>query len=223
MDNNIITTVIVTIASGVVTFIVKGYITDLKEQLKNHKDETSKTISKINERVDKIQEGYTKILDEILMKFSRWEDRISKILNDIVKSNFQNTTFTDFANRVESDLKSSSTLQVIGTIKEEMNVLEKELNDLSSKMDEGELKLRNVDARTRENYYDLLKYTKNSIFEIKEKLKVIEALTSKELVKSNELTSKLYMVIKKLNEDFVKFRVQTERQFEAQMVRIKLK
>jgi len=220
--DQVLNTVIGLVFSAIVVHIVKGYIAGLKDSLKDHQDLTSKKFNKIEERLDKLQDGYANVFNEILSKFSSWEDRIKSILDKLVKENF-NGSLSDMSKYVDSEMKMVDSKVIVESIKNEMKELEKDLNSMSTKMNDSEFKLQKLDIRTRENFYDLLKYTKNSIYDMKQKIIKIEYLLSNDLIRMNDLISKLYLITKKLNQDLIKSKIDIYKKFELQKTRIRLK
>ncbi|PIS01512.1 MAG: hypothetical protein COT84_02015 [Chlamydiae bacterium CG10_big_fil_rev_8_21_14_0_10_35_9] len=220
--DQVLNTVIGLVFSAIVVHIVKGYIAGLKDSLKDHQDLTSKKFNKIEERLDKLQDGYANVFNEILSKFSSWEDRIKSILDKLVKENF-NGSLSDMSKYVDSEMKMVDSKVIVESIKNEMKELEKDLNSMSTKMNDSEFKLQKLDNRTRENFYDLLKYTKNSIYDMKQKIIKIEYLLSNDLIRMNDLISKLYLITKKLNQDLIKSKIDIYKKFELQKTRIRLK
>lgn len=68
--------------SGVIIYIVKGFFVVHENRTNQIESLFNEKVISLEEKIDKISEGHINVYNNLLDKFSKWEDRIKKIIDD---------------------------------------------------------------------------------------------------------------------------------------------
>jgi len=77
--------------SGVIIYIVKGFFVVHENRTNQIESLFNEKVISLEEKIDKISEGHINVYNNLLDKFSKWEDRIKKIIDD---SELQNNSLS---------------------------------------------------------------------------------------------------------------------------------
>jgi hypothetical protein len=165
------------IVNGILFYIVKGYFVGASGEVRRVETALSQRIAVIESKADKITDGQSNIHSEILNKFSRWEDRIRTILDEIVIKQFDKTPvdFKDFV------LKSFSELDE--AVKKDMSEVKMDMVKLHHHIEETTIIISNnvrISDKEKEMIRDLLKMVEKleidrnkEVVEVENKLKSV--------------------------------------------------
>lgn len=165
------------VVNGILFFIVKGYFLGATGEVKRVETTLSQRISAMELKIDKMTEGQTNIHSEILNKFSRWEDRIRTILDEIVIKQFDKTPvdFKDFVLKSFSELDES--------VKKDMSEVKSDMVKLHHHIEETTVIISNnvrITDKEKEMIRDLLKMVEKleidrnkEVLEVENKLKSV--------------------------------------------------
>lgn len=179
-------TIIGGLFSGIIIYIVKGFFTNLEDRINRAESSFSSKIKDSNEKIDKIMEAHANIYNDILGKFSNWEDRIKKILDDSISkqasvspSDFRKDILNSF-----SDLDKVIKRDMVG-VKRDMDVMNHHIRKTEAMV--NSLK---IDDGAKQAMRDVLKATRK-----------IEEDKNRELNEMDNKLSKIFAVCKVLISD----------------------
>jgi len=185
--------------SGVIIYIVKGFFTGIEERLKRTEDSLNGKINNLELKVNQLSDKYGLVFNEILTKFSSWEDRIKNILDSYVK-NSQSGLSNDDAKRFEALIKkeikniSDDVVEIENKIKEfesgvkiieskgnsfgvVLNSLNSSLSSIRLSVDKIKSKVDKIESDNSLKLETLFKICKSISFENKKLSKRIDSLS----------------------------------------------
>jgi hypothetical protein len=141
------------IIGAIVVFIVKGFFEDMKTQVKASVDSISSAKRDFSDKILEITKEQRNIYDNMLTKFSNWEDRIKKIIDDSSSNTYKDRSDVDvktmllqsFA-ELDSDIKKD-----VLTLKREMSEIEDEIKDLQDGSHDKEIVRQILNSISRMN------------------------------------------------------------------------
>lgn len=196
----LINTVISTIIGGVVLAIVKGFFDDMKAQVKTATDTISSAKKEFNDKIEQINKDQKNIYDNMLMKFSNWEDRIKKIIDDSGNFSF---------NRNDMDFKT----HILQSFADLDNVIKKDIISLRQDMTVIEEDLKEL----QDNHYD-----KDIVRQILNSVTRMNTQKNKEIIRIEDKILKIYSIVKVLITDQKKLESKFQIYSEAMATRIRL-
>jgi hypothetical protein len=171
--------------SGVIVYIVKGFFSNQEDKVRDIKLEVQKRIDFLELKVDKLTIAHSEILNIVLEKFSKWEDRIKKIINDSgdIVSKVNNVETVPLSNNIRENLIRSLD-DLDKTVKQDIEEIRRDMDRFDYGMKKTQsmiqsMKLNDKDKETLMSLLDLIvSNEKKSSRENKEIVKKIETMFS---------------------------------------------
>ena len=115
--------------SAIIIWIIKGFFTNLEKRVEKVEQTLDSRVESINLKIENLNNKYGEIFNELLKKFSNWEDRIKGIMDEVLRreivQNGVNTT--EYISNTMRDFDS-------GTAKDLENI-KREINSISSDLE----------------------------------------------------------------------------------------
>lgn len=198
--NILITTVITTIIGGVIASIVKGFFDDMKTQVKSAVDTIGNAKKEFNDKIEQINKDQRNIYDSMLMKFSNWEDRIKKIIDDTGNLSF-NKPDADFKTHI---LQSFADLDMV--IKKDIISLKKGMQTIEDDLKE-----------LQDHHYD-----KDIVKQIINSVARMNTQKNKDILRIEDKILKIYSIVKVLISDQKKLEGKFKTYTEAMSTKVRL-
>jgi chromosome segregation ATPase len=112
--------ILASVASGII-YLIKYYFDNIHQRITDIQKSNETKFIDLNNRLSNIENKYSGILDIVLEKFSKWEDRLVGILNKI-----GSISFVEFKNEINK-LKQE--------IEEDLNSLKNKMEKLDNEID----------------------------------------------------------------------------------------
>jgi len=166
--NTVLNVVLTGLFSTIVLYIVKGFFTNLEDRVKKVEDSVDKKLSSINTKIETLNNRYGEVFNELLLKFSNWEDRIRGIMDEVVKKSLAGN-FSGATEYLNSSMKQldNETDKQLQAIKREIESIDKEIEGLEKEIERDQNSIKN-------NTIKLDVFTKKSIRLINEDLGIIK-------------------------------------------------
>lgn len=187
--------------SGVVIYLIQGFfrdsrkmIEDLEKSLRHELGIERAKIVKLEEKFEKILQSYGEIFNKLLEKFSQWEDRIKKILDEYSRAQVPNSGASvskDAPQPVNFDQINSLMKKEIRSIAEDVETLENELKQLDRDLYLLDTKQVNI-ATSVNNFRKTLMRVMADLGSIKNSLDKNSQITDDKI-------QSLYKIVKTLN------------------------
>lgn len=168
---------------------------ELKLYVDKRHEHQEKKIEFIDEKVDKITRDYASVFEELIRKFSNWEDRIKKIIDTHLYAGINNTSTND---RLEKTLETE--------IRELDDRTKIDLENLRLKIRSVKNDITNLSGKIN-NSDKIDKYYRSpaqqtAINDIMEKVTEIDELHNKHYENVNNNSRKLFTICKKIVTDY---------------------
>lgn len=189
---------IVIAVSGFVFSRFMMHIIDSNKDLKTYIDDkiskVEKENSELKDSINDIFKNNSRILDEILIKFSSWEDRIKNIIDNHLSKEIKNNGVNNYLERtLETELRDldDRTKNDIDLIRKKLQSVKKDVSNLSGKLSSQD---------KIETFYSSKKVSE--LDEISLKIAEIDELHNKHFESINSNNRKLFMLCKKIVSDY---------------------
>lgn len=193
-----ILTALGTASFGLVFTFVKQYFDGIKEDNKRTREYTDKKISELEAKIDKLSEKYGLVFNELLVKFSQWEDRIKKVMEDYILK-IDNLERPDASNVIS--LKYESTLKDFQeSVKSEMKKIFTELNDVENDIKQLGLDIKLYSSKEKKNEEVILSI-RNILGQLSTNLNSLRTSVEKTDKISESKINKVFIICKKINSE----------------------
>lgn len=188
---------------GGVIYFAKAYFDDIKADNKATRQYTDNEISKLKTELNELKSKYGSVFNDLLEKFSKWEDRIKKIMDDYIREvqAIEKSTSVNTTSVTRTDDSAFKELDVI--MRKEFKNIFNEISGVENDIKQMEINIKLIDNKEKKN--------ENVINDVKTILQRISAEVGglKNSVTSNhEITEtkikQMYKVCKGLNDEYIK-------------------
>jgi hypothetical protein len=186
--------------SGIIVYVIKGFFTSQKELVAKLESDMNEKIKKLEGQVDKMIDGHADIYHDILGKFSNWEDRIKKILEDLMPTCQVDASDKSYASETprgpsqdelrKEIIKSFSELDK--TVKRDMNVVKRDVDIMSFHLKKAENMINDMKLNDSD---------KNDVRELLKLIAKVESDKNKQLEIMDEKIVKMFSVCKIISSD----------------------
>lgn len=177
--------------SGVIVYIVKGFFSAQEERVSKAEQNFSFQLKEVKDKTEKISDNHAAIYNDILNKFSNWEDRIKKTLDEMLSKKIGNSagevTPEEFKDNI---LKSFSKLDQ--TIKRDMTEVKRSMDIMDHHIRKTEKMVNSMKLNDED---------KNALRQVLKALNQIENDKNKQLEEMDEKLVKIASVVKVLIAD----------------------
>lgn len=188
---------------GAVIYFAKSYFDDIKADNKATKLYVDSEITKLKTEINDLKSKYSSVFNDLLEKFSKWEDRIKKIMDDYIreaqaleKSVAQNT-------RPESKADDSALKELDAIMKKEFKNIFNEISEVENDIKQIEINVKLISNKEKRNEQVI-----NDVKTILQRMTSELGAIKNNSEKNNEITidkiKMMYKVCKGLNDEYNK-------------------
>lgn len=191
--NEIVVGILMALFSAIVVWIIKGFFTNLEKRVDKSEEAHEKRIVAIEARIENLNNKYGEVFNELIKKFSNWEDRIKGIMDELIKKEISGGAIVA-SEYVEIAMKDFTELAT-----KDIEELRESLKGLDSHVSV----LQDVAVKThqelKQDSQQNLSVIKSTIWEIRQDINNMDSVTTKTLAAHIEKINTLHMVCKTLN------------------------
>lgn len=179
--------------SGVIVYIVKGFFSTQEERVKDTKQDLTKRMDSLEVRLEKLASSQSEILNNVLNKFSSWEDRIKKILDDSFAMLNKNSGTSETI--VPEIIKQS----IVKSINDLDKSIRMDISEVKGDIDKVNETMKKT--QTLLNNMTLCKKDKEAMAKILEMILVLEGKSSSDIIALEKKVSSMFDICKALTSE----------------------
>jgi len=186
-----------------VIYFAKSYFDDIKADNKATRQYTDNEITKLKTELNDLKSKYGSVFNDLLEKFSKWEDRIKKIMDDYIRE-AQAIEKSASVNTTSITKTDDSALKELDAImKKEFKNIFNEISSVENDIKQMEINVKLIDNKEKKNEKVI-----NDIKVILQRISAEVGGIKNSVTSNHEITEakikQMYKVCKGLNDEYNK-------------------
>lgn len=193
---------IVTGLFGTAFYFIKDYFDDIKRSNKELKTYVDSEINKVKTELNDLKNKYASVFNDLLEKFSKWEDRIKKIMDDYIRE--AHTLEAKALQNPKATTTDDTALKELDSImKKEFKNIFKEIAGVENDIKQMEINVKLISNKEKRNE-EVINDVKTILQRMSAEVGGIKNLIEKNQQITEAKLMKMYQVCKGLNDEYNK-------------------